>query len=136
MLKSVLYCLILAMTSARLVDIIYLLATHNTNLPVPVIVVAFAMIVYGICIVVRKFFANVTLKQMMAFFMIEIVAIVFNLSYVAVASPLRISVPETLLVGTFLDIIVNCGVVYFCAKQIRSRYFAIAQPAVTSNRNS
>lgn len=136
MLKSVLYCLLFITTAARFTDIIYLLVKDNTNLPIPVIIITTTMIIYGIVLLAKKFVGNVTLKQLMMFYMVQTAMIVFNLSYISVACPLHINIAETVVVGTFLDIVINCGIIYFCTKQIRSHYFAVAQPVVTTNRNA
>lgn len=135
MLKSVLYCFLFVSTAVRLTDIIYLLANKKTSLPAVVIGVSIAMIAYGLILLTKKFIGNITLKQLMAFYIVQTVMIGFNLAYIAIASPLRVNVAETLIVGTFLDILINCCAVYFCMKQIRSHYFAVAQPAVSTNRH-
>lgn len=136
MLKQVLYYLMLVTTTVRFVDMIYLLAKDNTNLPVPVLIVTTFMVLYGIYLVVRKFLGNILLKQLMTFYVIQTVMIVFNLVYFSIASPLQVSILETVAIGTFLDIIVNASVIYLCTKQMRSHYFAVTQPvAATSNRH-
>lgn len=135
MLKQVLYSLILAITVIRSAGMGYLLIKGETNVPVLVLGVMSCMILYGIFLLVKRLFANVTLKQMMAFFMIESFAIIFNLIYISFNCPLSIGPLETLVVGTFFDIIISMAVIYFCTKQIRSHYFAVAEPAVSSNRH-
>lgn len=135
MLKQVLYSLILAITVIRSTSMGYLLIKGKTNVPVLVLGVMLCMILYGIFLLVKRLFANVTLKQMMAFFMVESFAIIFNLIYISVNCPLSIGPLETLVVGTFFDIIISLAVIYFCTKQIRSHYFAVAEPAISSNRH-
>lgn len=135
MLKQVLYAIMFVVTTARFADIVYIIFKDNTNLPVPVIVATSCTVVYGAVLLIRKLFVNVTLRQMMAFFVVQSFVIIFNLTYISITCPLKISAMETLIVGTFFDIIINLGVVYFCMKQIRSHYFAVAQPAATSNRH-
>lgn len=120
MLKSVLYYLLLLTTGIRFADMIYLLARENTNLPIPVIVVTSVMIIYGFVLGVYKFISTIRLKQLLAFYVIQTVLFVFNLVYVAVACPLTISPAETLIVGTFLDLIINVSLVYIGMKHIRS----------------
>lgn len=136
MLKKILYGLILAVTAVRALDMVYLLIKGSTNVPVPVLAVTGCMIVYGSILLIRKLFVNVTLRQMMAFFVVASIAIVFNLTYVAVACPLSISAAETLVVGTFFDIMMNLIVIYAATKQLRSHYFAIAQPVASTNRHA
>lgn len=136
MLKRVLYILLLVITAVRALNMAYLLIKGSTNVPVPVLAITACMIAYGAFLLVRKLFVNVTLRQMMAFFIVESFAIIFNLTYIAIACPLSISAAETLVVGTFFDIMINLIVVYFATKQLRSHYFAIAQPVASSNRNA
>lgn len=134
MLKSVLYGLLLATTTLRLADVVYLIAKGNSNLPAAVFIVTGAIVAYGIALLTKRLGGNVTVKQFMLFFSLQAVAIIFNLSYVAVACPFRISAIETVAVGTFLDILIGLGAVYFCVKQIRSHYFEV-QPMIPAGRN-
>lgn len=130
-----LYWFLFVTTTARLVDFIYLLAVRGTNLPFSVIVVTGAMILYGAFLLLKRLFGNVTLKQLMAFYLLQTGMILFNLAYVSITSPLRVSMPEIIAIGTFFDVLINCCVVYFCTKQLRSHYFAVAQPLSPSNRH-
>lgn len=132
MLKSVLYYLLLLTTSVRFVDIIYLLAKDSTNLPTPVIIVTSAMILYGVFLVVKKVISTVRLKQLVTFYTVQTGMIAFNLIYVAVRCPLQISASETLIVGTFLDILANIGLIYLCMKQIRSFHLPVVQKMAIS----
>ena len=61
----------------------------------------------------------------MAFYLVQIFAILFNLIFVAVTLPVKVTLAETLVVGTFLDILINCVVVYLCMKQRRSRFITV-----------
>lgn len=135
MLKSVLYYLLLLTTAARFIDMVYILSRSSTNLPVPVIVVTAAMILYGVVLLAKKFIGNILLKSLMWFYMVQILMIVFNLVYVSIVCPFQISTAETIIVGTFLDIIISGFAVYMCSKQMRSHYFTVAGSAATSNRH-
>ena len=125
MLKSVLYYLLLVTTSIRLVDVVYLLATTDSCLPGIVFAVTSAMIIYGVILLVKRFIGSVRLSQLMMFYLIQIVAIAFNLIYVAFNLPVKVTLPEMLVVGTFLDILINCFIVYLCFKQRRSRFVTV-----------
>lgn len=134
MLKPVLYILLLLTTSVRFFDIVYLLAKENTNLPIPVILVTTAIILYGMVLAVRKFTSTIRLKQLMYFFIAQTGVIAFNLLYVSVATPLKMSVAEMLAAGTFLDLLVNGVLIYLCLRQIRSFHFPTVQEAVSGGR--
>lgn len=114
------YYLLLLTTGVRFADMIFLLSKDSTNLPVPVIVVTSAMILYGIALGVTKFISSVRMKQLTVFYGIQSAMIAFNMIYIAVACPLRISGAETLVVGTFLDLLVNVSLIYVSYKRMRS----------------
>lgn len=120
MLKSVLYYLLFLTTAVRFADIIYLLAKDRTNLPPAVIIVTAAMVLYGFALIFKRFIGHIRLKQFAVFYSVQTAMIVFNITYMAVTCPLTVSAAETLAVGTFLDIIVNCGILIACARQIKS----------------
>ena len=128
MLKSVLYYLLLATTALRLADVVYLLSNTSSHLPGVVFAVTSAMVLYGIVLLVKRFISSVRLSQLMAFFLIQIFAFAFNIAYVAFAVPLEITLLETVVVGTFLDILIDIVVVYLCFKHRRSRFVTVGGP--------
>jgi len=129
MLKNVLYGLVALTTALRLTNIVFLLVKEDTNVPLPVFAVTTAMIVYGIFLIAKKFINKVTLRQLMHFYIVQTLMIAFNLFYIAVFSPLRIHASEILVVGTFIDILMNGTIIYFCTRRLRSMYFAVVEPA-------
>lgn len=133
MLKSILYYLLLLTTSVRFIDMIYILAKDSTNLPVPVIVVTAAMILYGVVLAFYKFVGTVRMKQLVAFYAVQSGMIVFNLVYTAVFCPLQISFGETVLMGTFLDLIINGGLIFVGMRRMRNMQYAI--PAGNGSMN-
>ena len=128
MLKTVLYGLIAFTTAIRLANIVFLLLKEDSNVPLPVFAVSTAMIIYGIILIAKKFINKVTLRNLMHFYIIQTFMIAFNLFYVAAFSPLRINASEILVVGTFIDILMNGTIIYFCTRRLRSRYFAVVEP--------
>lgn len=136
MLKSVLYFLLLLTTSVRFVDLIYLLAKDNTNLPIPVVIVSCIMVLYGIVLGVQKFIGSVRLRQLMNFFILQSGLIAFNMIYVSVATPLKMDAAEMLAVGTFLDLVVNGAVVYLSMRQMRSFQMPLVQEVAASGSRS
>jgi len=128
LLKTVLYGLLVLTTAVRLANIVYLLVKESTNVPVPVLAVTTVMIVYGIFLIVKKFISKITLRQLMYFYIVQTIMIAFNLFYIAAFCPLRINAAEILVVGTFIDILINGTIIYLCMKKLRSRYFAVVEP--------
>lgn len=120
MLKTGLYYLMLLTTTVRFGDMIFLLTKDNTNLPVPVIAVTTAMILYGIGLAFYRFIGTIRMKQLVTFYVMQTAMIAFNLLYVALFCPLQMSAAEILVVGTLLDLIVNIGLIYVSMKRMRS----------------
>lgn len=123
MFKTVVYGLLLLTTALRLVDMVYLLSREVINLPAPVIVVQSAMILYGIVLLAQRFISSVRLRPVTVFFAVQAVMFLFNITYTALTSPLRFTALEMIAVGTFLDVLVNAVIVYFCVKRMRARSF-------------
>ncbi len=124
MLKSALYYYILVVTVLRLADLIYLLGTQ-TNLPPPVLAAAGAMLLYGIVLSVKRFISSVRLGQLGAFLIAQSLVIGFNIAYVALFVPLRVTLYEMALVGSFLDILVNLWLMRLAFKQKRNRFVSV-----------
>lgn len=127
MLKSVLYYLLFLTTAVRFVDMLYLLSSDNTSLPIPVIVVTTVMIIYGMVLVVKKFVSNILIRELMVFYVAQAAMISFNLIYTAIACPLQLNLPEMFIVGSFVDLLIDFCVVYACFKKERSVYSPVMQ---------
>ncbi|MDL2247686.1 hypothetical protein LJC05_03035 [Bacteroides sp. OttesenSCG-928-J23] len=130
------YALLLLTTTLRFADMIYLLVTDSTDLPFPILLISAAVVLYGIYLLVQKFTSNIRLKQLMAFFLVQTGVFAFNIIYTAINVPLQIGAADTLLIGTFLDIIINCSVVYFCLKQMRGGYATLSNSIGRSSINA
>ena len=128
MLKPVLFGLLLVTTVMRFANIIFVLTRDSVNLPPLVLILATAMVLYGIILLVKRFFSTVRIKQFMFFFMAHAFVIAFNIIYIRATNPLQISGPEVMLVGTFFDLIIFLGVLYACIKHMRGGF----TPVVTS----
>jgi hypothetical protein len=125
-LKQVLFFVLVAFTGVRLVDVIYLMADGQTNLPGAVIGVTTAMVAYGVFLIAKKLIFNIRVKELMAFYMAWAAAIVFNLSFLRISRyPFALSLPEFIAVGTILDLIVIACVVYYGTKQMRRTSFPV-----------
>jgi len=107
-------------TAVRFLNIIYLLAFGATNLPWIVICVMSAIVLYGALLIVKKLIFGILLKDIMAFFIVQAVAVAFNLGYMLIIGfPLQLSLLEIIAVGTFLDILVSACVLYYGIKRMR-----------------
>ena len=119
MLKSVSFLILVAFTGLRLVDVMYLITRDSVNLPVTVIVVIAAMVLYGVALITKQLLAKTTVKELITFYVSQAAAIVFNLVFVSIACPIKLSIAEMLAVGTFLDLVVIACVLYYGMKQLR-----------------
>jgi len=112
---------------ARFVSIVYLLTFGASNLPRLVIWVMSAIVLYGAVLIIKKFASGIFIKEMLWLFAAQAVAAGFNLWYMRlIGYALRLSFPEIITVGTFLDILVAACVLYYGIKQMR-RAAAIAR---------
>ena len=127
MLKTGMYYLLVLTTIVRFADLIYLLTRDALNLPIAVLLVTTAMVIYGIVLAVKKVLGNVRFKQLTTFYLVQSAMIVFNLAFVAVAWPLKIGFFEIIAIGTFLDLFVNAVVLYLGTRQLRSGYVTVQQ---------
>jgi predicted neutral ceramidase superfamily lipid hydrolase len=127
LLKTVLYYLLILITALRLADIVFLLTAGGTNLPLAVIVSSCLMLAYAAILISKRIFGgNVTLRQYIAYYVIHALVTLFNLFYTSAATPLPVSLLEAFAIGTFFDVLIDTGAVYFSRKQIRSTYLAVA----------
>jgi hypothetical protein len=126
LLKTILYWILIFSTTARFVDLIYVLALQQTTLPLVVVLVAAASVLVGIVLLVKKFIGVLPLKQLMLFFIVEAAATVFNIAYLAANYPLEITLAEAVLCGTFLHLLVDALVVYTCLRHLRQQFVPVA----------
>lgn len=125
LLKTVLYYLVLITTGVKLADVIYLLAQNESNLPAAVFVAASFAVVYGIFLVFKRMISSVRLGQLMGFYIFYTLVIVFNLIYVAVGVPVKITLLEMVVVGTFLEILINITLISLCIRHRRGRFITV-----------
>ena len=109
-------------TVIRFADMVYLLSRTGTSLPVSVLLLSGAMIVYGAILAIKRFTGAIKLSQIMTFFAVHAVVVAINLIITAVNVRIRITPAEMLLVGSFLDLVIDLCAVYLCFRQIRSSY--------------
>ena len=121
------YFLLVLTTTVRFADIIFLLTRESTNLPIAVLVVSTAMVLYGITLIMKKILGSVRFKQLTMFYLVQSAMIVFNLAFIAMAWPLKIGLIEIIVVGSFLDLLVNTGILLMGAKHMRSGYVTVQQ---------
>ena len=125
MIKLIFFIVLCATTALRLGTLIFLFFTPTTNLPALVYSVTSAVIIYGLLLIFKRLFLSIHLRNYMVFFIVQPIAIIFNKIYFTLASPLRLSSFEMIIVGTFLDILIAAVIVFTCIKQIRKSYAAL-----------
>ena len=125
MLKKVLFVLILVTTVLRFGNMVSMILSWPTNLPLPSLFITFFIIAYGVLLIFKRIFLNTTLRNYLWFFIVQSLAIAVNILYIKKTTPLKLSVREMISIGTFLDILIAAVAVYFCIKNIRKSYKAI-----------
>ncbi len=129
MLKAVSHIIVAATTLLRLSMLVYLLLFRaDTHLPVTVLVVTSAVVLYGLFITFRRLAGPMRITQMTVFFSVQSAAILFNLFFTSRNVPLALDVPEIITVGTFLDILINAYMIISIIRQRRNRFLTVANP--------
>ncbi len=136
MLKTILLLLLIVSAAARAGDLTFLLVTGATNLPPAVIITTALMVLYALILIMKRIFSgNVTLRQFMAFYVMQGLVTVFNLAFTTISSPLQVTWLEAFAIGTLFDVLVDVLAVYFIQKQIRSHYLAVAPPDLRNRKS-
>jgi len=121
LLRAILLLLVAITTIVRFSGVVFVLTRDAVNLPALALILTTVMVIYGLILVTRKLMmGSVRLRQFMAFFLLQTAVIVFNLIYVASVHPLPITAPETLVVGTFFDLLINAGILFICIRHLRN----------------
>ena len=106
----------------RFINIIYMLVFSTTHLPLIVILLMSAVVLYGAFLIAKKFIFGIRLKELIWFFIAQAAVAVFNLGYLGfIGYPLRLSFVEVITVGTLLDLLTAICVLYYSIKQMRRR---------------
>ncbi len=135
MLKTLLYYFLVVVTTLRLTGVVYLLASGETNLPTAVLAAVAAVLFYSTILICKRLFGgNVTVRQFMAFHIVRAATVVFNLTFTSLTSPLLVTGLEVFAIGTFLDVLIDLCIVYFCQRHIRSHYLEVARDAALTTR--
>jgi len=119
----VLFITLIATTAWRFINTIIVLTVGQLNLPTIVMILTPAMILYGVGLLVKKFLSTVRVRQYLIFFAVHSLVIAFNIAFVAITSPLAVTIPEAMVVGTLLDLIIFVGLAAACIKQLSNRGF-------------
>ena len=127
MLKRVLYILLILTTAVRLASVVAILVRGETGLPASVLVATSLTVIYGVLLLVRRFIFAIRLKHFIQFFAVQSVVFAFNLAVVSRTVLLSVDTVEALVVGSLLDILINCVAVYYCVKSLRRVKFTAAR---------
>lgn len=88
-----------------------------TQMPALIFVTSSLTCVLGIMAVYRSFSQQKGSKEIVAFLMIEIAIIAFNMMYMSIGSPLTVEYYDTLLTGSVSDMLINAALIFYAKKQ-------------------
>ena len=123
MIKTILYIPLLLTTAIRFISVVILLTRESTSLPTIVILATSLTIVYGVLLLVRRFIFTIHIKNFIQFFAAQSLVFGFNLLFVSNTVALQVNLVERLVVGSLLDILINCVAIYYCIKNMRRKKF-------------
>ena len=120
-MKKLLYALVFLTSLVRLVGVVILFARGVTALPPIVLTLTSLIVLHGMFLLVRRFIFTVHLKHFVQFFAVQSVIFAYNLALTSSTVLLVIDLPERLVVGSLLDILIGVAAVYYCAKSMRRK---------------
>ena len=123
-MKKLLYILVLLTCAVRLTGVVVLSARGYSALPTAVITLTSLSVLHGIFLLVRKFVFSLHLRHFVQFFAAHSAVVAFNLALTSSTVLLTIDLPERLVIGTLLDILVGLTAVYYCLKSIRRNKYS------------
>ena len=117
MIKKILLAIVSVLVVARLIPFSVLFATE-CNLPWVVIANAGIICLYGLYVVAKGIFKDVSLKEILFYFGTEAILVLFNLLYCKFFFHSSLDIWEVLVLGNVLTVIFNPIVVlYFSRKK-------------------
>jgi len=129
-MKKTLYTLVFLTSLVRLVGVVILFARGFSNLPPTVLALTSLVVLHGMFLLVRRFIFTLHLRHFVQFFVLQSAVFAFNLLLTSRTVMLAIDIPERLVVGSLLDILVGVAAIYYCAKGIRkNKYLQTGQPS-------
>ena len=118
-MKKALYALVFLTSAIRLVSVVILFARGYTALPTAVLAATSLTILHGMFLLVRRVIFTLHLKHFAQFFAVQSLVFAFNIVLTSATVLLTLDLPERLVVGNLLDILVGVAVIYYCVKKMR-----------------
>ena len=118
-MKRALYALVFLTSAIRLVSVVILFARGYTALPYAVLAATSLVVLHGMFLLVRRVIFTLQLKHFAQFFAVQSLVFAFNIVLTSVTVLLALDLPERLVVGNLLDILVGVAVIYYCVKRMR-----------------
>ncbi|MCL2856700.1 MAG: hypothetical protein FWE19_03105 [Oscillospiraceae bacterium] len=128
-MKKTLYALVFLTTAVRLVGVVILFARGFSGLPPIVLTLTSLVVLHGMFLLVRRFIFTLHLRHFVQFFVVQTAVFAFNLALTSNTVLLAIDIPEQIVVGSLLDILVGTLCIYYCAKNIRKNKYLQAGQA-------
>lgn len=134
-LKTIALIYLVFNTLFRMGNLIYLYSIRDFDLPTVIIVLTSIMVVLGVWFIVKRLRNRLLLRHVLAYSIVVVLVMTFNLLYIAVTFPLPLTLSESFVVGSVLDIIVNLIILRYGYKQVRRQYIEVDQNAFNKKEN-
>lgn len=112
----------LVSTAFRVVDLIVVLGLQELSLPIFIIVDVVVLILLGIFLIFRKATRKLGLSGLLLFSLVSIAFISINIAYIAYSVQISLSIAESLLVGSILEIIIHMVFIYYAGKRLNRQF--------------
>ena len=123
-MKRALYTLVFLISAVRLAGVVILFARGFSNLPPVVLTLTSLVVLHGMFLLVRRFIFALQLKHFVQFFVVQSVVLAYNLALTSRTVLLEIDLPERLVVGSLLDILIGVAAIYYCARSMHRKKYS------------
>ena len=120
-MKKALYALVFLTSAVRLISVVVLFARGFTALPTAVLAATSLTVLHGMFLLVRKVIFTLHFKHFVQFFAVQSVVFTFNIVLTSGTVLLALDLPERVVVGSLLDILVGVAAIYYCVKRLRKK---------------
>lgn len=106
---------------------VYFLSGRN-SLPVAILGFSGVMVAFGIYLIAKLFIKGIDLKEIIAYFSLDFISVLFNLVFSVFASVGSTDIIDTFIVGNVLVLVANPILVYISVK--KDKYISISSKVV------
>lgn len=122
LLKKITFGYTVFLTLSRIILLILLWNSVTTVLPTTIFVLNFLMVLFGLYLLIKRLVYKTHLRELFIFLLLDAGVVIFSLIYVNWQIPLKLSLPEMLICGSVIQVLIDFVFAHYCFKNIRKQY--------------